>query len=66
MPAAPSREHLLVFYVADRAALAHPIGALDAAGFAQVAPNNPYWVQFGATFADPNGYHVVIAVPPGS
>ena len=66
VPAAPSREHLLVFYVADRAALAQRMAALEAAGFAQVAPNNPYWVQFGAAFADPDGYHVVIAVPPGS
>ena len=62
-PRAPTDEHLLVFYVAERAALAERAGAMQAAGHAPVAPHNPYWLQHGMTFADPDGYRVVIAVP---
>ena len=61
----PSHEHLLVFYVADRARLADKADAMDAAGWPRVQPANPYWQRQGVTFADPDGYHVVIAVPPG-
>jgi catechol 2,3-dioxygenase-like lactoylglutathione lyase family enzyme len=63
-PRAPTAEHLLVFYVADRAALAEREAAMRAAGHAPVEPHNPYWLRHGATFADPDGYHVVIAVVP--
>ncbi len=61
----PSPEHLLVFYVADRARLADKARAMDAAGWARAEPANPYWQRCGVTYADPDGYHVVIAVPPG-
>jgi hypothetical protein len=63
---APSDEHLLVFYVADRAALAEHDAALRAAGHAPVAPHNPYWQRHGMTYVDPDGYRVVVAVPPGA
>lgn len=62
-PRAPSDEHLLVFYVADRAALAEREAALRRAGHAPVEPHNPYWLEHGLTFADPDGYHVVVAIP---
>jgi catechol 2,3-dioxygenase-like lactoylglutathione lyase family enzyme len=65
-PAAPTEEHLLVFYVADRAALAAREAVLRAAGHAPVAPRNPYWLRHGLTFADPEGYRVVVAMPPQS
>jgi hypothetical protein len=29
-------------------------------GFAPVAAYNPYWDQQGLTFADPDGYHIVL------
>lgn len=61
----PSHEHLLVFYVTDRALLAAKADAMDAAGWQRVQPANPYWQRHGVTYADPDGYHVVIAVPPG-
>jgi catechol 2,3-dioxygenase-like lactoylglutathione lyase family enzyme len=64
-PPPPGPEHLLVFYVADRQALALRAAAMDAAGCRRVAPNNPYWARCGVTYADPDGYAVVIAVPPG-
>jgi catechol 2,3-dioxygenase-like lactoylglutathione lyase family enzyme len=63
-PSAPTHEHLLVFYVADRAALAARDAAMRAAGHCPVEPHNPYWLRHGVTFADPEGYRVVIAVPP--
>jgi catechol 2,3-dioxygenase-like lactoylglutathione lyase family enzyme len=62
----PSDWHLLVFYVADRDALAERAAALDAAGAARVAPHNPYWVRHGLTYADPDGHRVVLAVPHGA
>jgi catechol 2,3-dioxygenase-like lactoylglutathione lyase family enzyme len=65
-PPAPGPEHLLVFYVADRAALAQRAAAMDAAGCRRVAPNNPYWARCGVTYEDPDGYPVVIAVPPAA
>lgn len=65
-PRAPTDEHLLVFYVADRAALADREAAMRRAGHAPIEPHNPYWLRHGVTFADPDGYPVVIAVPPGS
>ena len=65
-PPVPGREHLLVFYVADRAALAARAAAMDAAGWPRAVPGNPYWSRHGVTYADPDGYHVVLAVPPGA
>jgi catechol 2,3-dioxygenase-like lactoylglutathione lyase family enzyme len=62
-PRAPTPEHLLVFYVSDRAVLAEREAAMRAAGHPPVAPHNPYWTRHGVTFADPEGYPVVIAVP---
>jgi catechol 2,3-dioxygenase-like lactoylglutathione lyase family enzyme len=64
-PAVPGPEHLLVFYLADREALEARAAAMDRAGFARATPNNPYWARCGVTYTDPDGYAVVIAVPPG-
>jgi catechol 2,3-dioxygenase-like lactoylglutathione lyase family enzyme len=63
-PRAPTDEHLLVFYVADRAALAEREAAMRRAGHTPIEPHNPYWLRYGVTFADPDGYPVVVAVPP--
>jgi catechol 2,3-dioxygenase-like lactoylglutathione lyase family enzyme len=65
-PRAPTDEHLLVFYVADRAVLAEREAAMRRAGHAPVEPHNPYWLRYGVTFEDPDGYPVVIAVPPAA
>ena len=64
-PPVQSDEHLLVFYVSGTDELAARAAALDAAGFDRVAPNNPYWSRCGVAFADPDGYHVVVALPAG-
>jgi len=65
-PHAPTDEHLLVFYVADRAALAEREVSMRAAGHSPIEPHNPYWLRHGLSFADPDGYRIVIAVPPGA
>lgn len=61
---APTRDNLLVFYLADRAALDEAAARLAAMGHAPVEADNPYWTEHGAvTFADPDGWRVVL-VPP--
>jgi catechol 2,3-dioxygenase-like lactoylglutathione lyase family enzyme len=64
---APSPEHLLVLYLPDRAEWERRVGAVRAAGFTEVAPENPYWARRGRTFADADGSRVVLqnaAWPP--
>jgi hypothetical protein len=56
----PTPEDMLVFYVADAVAWQQRCSALLAAGFLEVAPFNPYWAQQGRTFADTDGYRVVV------
>ena len=65
-PRAPTNEHLLVFYVGDRVALDACCAAMDRAGCERVAPHNPYWRRHGVTYADPEGYPVVVAAMPGA
>ena len=31
-----------------------------AAGYAPVAPENPYWIEHGVTFEDPDGWRLVL------
>ena len=56
----PTAEDLLVFYVPDAAEWHRLCAALLQAGFVEVASFNPYWQVSGRTFADPDGYRVVI------
>ncbi|HEX8072761.1 MAG TPA: VOC family protein [Pyrinomonadaceae bacterium] len=57
---APSRDNLLVLYVADKPALDKMVARLRAHGHEPVAPENPYWAGQGVTFADPDGWRVVL------
>jgi len=57
---APGEEHLLVLYLPDRAAWQAAVDRLTAAGHRPIAPVNPYWARSGVTFADPDGYGVVL------
>jgi catechol 2,3-dioxygenase-like lactoylglutathione lyase family enzyme len=57
---APTHDHLLVFYLPDRDDWRRSVERMHAAGFAPVAPFNPYWARNGATFEDPDGYRVVL------
>jgi catechol 2,3-dioxygenase-like lactoylglutathione lyase family enzyme len=62
LPLAPSPtpEDLLVFYLPDREAWQADCASLLSAGFAEVAPYNPYWGVRGRTFEDPDGYRIVL------
>jgi hypothetical protein len=57
---APSRDNLLVFYLADGAAVAAVQARLRARGLEPVAPANPYWAAKGPTYEDPDGWRVVL------
>jgi hypothetical protein len=57
---APTRDHLLVFYVPDRNAWQNGCARMMAAGFRSVPSYNPYWDIQGRTFEDLDGYRVVL------
>ena len=57
---APTAEDLLVFYVPDATEWQRMCAAMLDAGFVDVAPFNPYWQQRGRSFADLDGYRVVL------
>ena len=54
---APHPESLLVLYLGDEAAVRAVADRLDAE---PVASANPYWDEHGLTFADPDGFRVVL------
>jgi catechol 2,3-dioxygenase-like lactoylglutathione lyase family enzyme len=53
----PHPESLLVLYLGDEAAVRAVAARLPAG---PVAPANPYWSEHGLTFADPDGFRVVL------
>lgn len=57
---APSAEHLLVFYLPDLSEWQAACARIATAGWQAVKAHNPYWDQHGATFADVDGYRVVL------
>jgi catechol 2,3-dioxygenase-like lactoylglutathione lyase family enzyme len=57
---APTRDHLLVFYIPDLEDWRRAVARMRGAGFEPVAPFNPYWDRLGLTFEDPDGYRVVL------
>ncbi|RFU30490.1 hypothetical protein B7463_g5865, partial [Scytalidium lignicola] len=57
---APSKEHLLVFYVPDRSEWEAAVERVEDAGGVRVKSANSYWDVLGATFEDPDGYRVVL------
>ena len=59
-PAAPPADSLLVFYVADPDEWERAVARVRAAGGTQVASVNPYWDASGLTFADPDGFRIVL------
>lgn len=56
----PTAEDLLVVYVPDPEEWKRRVERMRAAGFTEVASLNPYWDRAGRTFADHDGYRVVI------
>ena len=57
---APTEDNLLVFYLPDRVAWQASVDRLLGRGHRPVASFNPYWDNHGKTFADPDGYRVVL------
>lgn len=60
VPLAPTAENLLVFYLPERATWEAAVARMQAHGYAAVPAHNAYWDQQGLTFADPDGYRVVL------
>lgn len=57
---APSDDNLLIFYVPDRDEWERAVRRMEALGFNAVKSFNPYWDRSGKTYADPDGYRVVL------
>ncbi|MGB0953590.1 MAG: VOC family protein [Planctomycetota bacterium] len=57
---APTQDHLLVFYLPEKAAWREAVERLQAIGVEPVAALNPYWDVHGLTFEDPDGYRIVL------
>ena len=57
---APTQDNLLVFYLPDLERWQEAIDRMRAAGYEPIASFNPYWDRVGRTFADPDGYRVVL------
>jgi len=56
----PGPENLLVFYLEDSKAFQDAIARLESLGHAPVPSYNPFWDRNGRTYADPDGYRVVL------
>jgi catechol 2,3-dioxygenase-like lactoylglutathione lyase family enzyme len=57
---APTEDNLLVFYLPDPTSWQAAVDRMRRCGYRPVASFNPYWDRDGLTFADPDGYRVVL------
>ena len=57
---APTKDNLLVFYIANTEDWRASCARMETAGFTPVVSFNPYWDQCGRTFEDLDGYRVVL------
>jgi hypothetical protein len=57
---APTRDHLLVFYIPGKDDWESTFAQMLSAGFREVPSYNPYWDVQGRTFEDIDGYRVVL------
>lgn len=57
---APTKDHLIVFYLRDEKAWRAAVARMRTNGFEPVPSFNPYWDRGGATFEDPDGYRIVL------
>ena len=60
VPPAPTAENLLVFYLPELTEWQAAVARMQAHGYAPVPAYNAYWDRQGLTFADPDGYRVVL------
>ena len=51
---------MLVFYLPNEDDWREAVARMRDAGYEPVASFNPYWDRNGCTFADPDGYRVVL------
>ncbi len=61
---APSQDNLLVFYIPDEAEWTNAVARMRQHGCEPVTSFNPWWDDGGKTFADPDGYRVVLYNKP--
>jgi prolyl oligopeptidase len=57
---APTRNHLLVFYIPDRGKWEAGCAQMISAGFREAPSYNPFWDLQGRTFEDIDGYRVAL------
>jgi len=57
---APTVEDLVVFYLPELTVWEERCASMVRAGFSEVRSFNPYWAERGRTFADADGYRVVL------
>lgn len=57
---APTKDHLLVFYLPDETEWHEGLSRMERAGYKALPAFNPYWGKHGKTFEDPDGYRVVL------
>ncbi|MDM5154925.1 VOC family protein [Bacillus sp. DX1.1] len=57
---APTKDNLLVFYMPDKAEIEKMNNRLNAMGYYEVEPENPYWKEKGTTIEDPDGWRIVL------
>jgi catechol 2,3-dioxygenase-like lactoylglutathione lyase family enzyme len=57
---APSKDNLLVLYLAEPGAVETVAARLESRGHRIVEPENPYWKENSITFEDPDGWRVVL------
>ena len=60
VPPAPTAENLLVFYLPELTEWQAAVARMQAHGYAPESAHNAYWDRQGLTFADPDGYRVVL------
>lgn len=58
----PDDDDLLVFYLSSAEKYQILLQRFKAYGHFPVKPKNPYWEANGTTFADPDGFRIVISV----
>lgn len=62
---APSQDNLLVLYVPDAGHRRRIHARFDAMGVSPIEPENPYWADKSRTYADPDGWRVVVCSVTG-
>jgi catechol 2,3-dioxygenase-like lactoylglutathione lyase family enzyme len=57
----PDEDDLLVFYPNTTEKYQELVNSFEKAKISPINAKNPYWETYGVTYADPDGYRVVVA-----